>query len=181
MKLTEQRKAEIIKVINTLLTPTDKEEKIDIVKLAVKNGFTVYPLKETANVDGLIVVNNRDESIDKNIPYSKVIAFKSSLTEEQNRFIIAHELGHYYLHNKYEEIHLYAKAYHLGPAKNDQEEIEADFFAANLLVPEETFKKQYESHDCSLKDSLIVREKLAHFFGVSTLCINKRIKEIYEN
>ena len=57
---------------------------------------------------------------------------------------MAHELGHYVLH--YDEMAdhgIYAHRDH-QKGKNAQEN-EADYFAANLLMPEETFVERYNA------------------------------------
>ncbi len=56
-----------------------------------------------------------------------------------NRFSIAHELGHYVLHSEFGKIPLVAKRSRL----NERAEWEANWFAASLLMPEEEFRQQH--------------------------------------
>jgi hypothetical protein len=56
-----------------------------------------------------------------------------------NRFSIAHELGHYVLHSQLGQIPLVAKRSRL----NERAEWEANWFAASLLMPETEFRKEH--------------------------------------
>lgn len=56
-----------------------------------------------------------------------------------NRYGIAHELGHYILHSKMGEIPLWAQ----NSKKDERAEWEANWFAISLLMPEGDFKKHY--------------------------------------
>lgn len=53
-----------------------------------------------------------------------------------NRYGIAHELGHYILHSKLGEIPLWAQ----NSKKNERVEWEANWFAISLLMPEKEFR-----------------------------------------
>ncbi len=86
------------------------------------------------------------------------IYVKNSDSHARKRFTIAHEIGHYLLHNDDEEI-LYRRDTSLYNPAQEEKEKEANRFAANLLVPTELLRKYY------------VVEKntyhLAELFGVS--------------
>lgn len=57
------------------------------------------------------------------------------------RFTIAHEIGHYILHPKDNVTIDYRDKYHA--IQKPQKEKQADFFAANLLMPEPLIKKDF--------------------------------------
>ncbi len=59
----------------------------------------------------------------------------------RNRFSIAHELGHYYLHSLEGKVKLIA-----ARSGSDQTEWEANWFAAAFLMPEEEFKTVCEKY-----------------------------------
>jgi len=92
----------------------------------------------------------------------------------RQRFTIAHELGHYLLHKaSFKEIHIDKPTPRLNlqsqvPAKGtDLEEMEANFFAAELLVPETFIRKdlaQIRTLDIEDEESI---KKLARRYGVS--------------
>ena len=127
-------------------------------------------VKETdalsSNISGLIYKEN-----DK---YQILINSKQSIGRKA--FTIAHELGHYFLHKdyldkteeivslskgSYEELPALARACTIDP--NDMEykkmEVEANDFAANILMPKDEFLKQ-----CQNLDSI---DDVARYFGVS--------------
>lgn len=84
-------------------------------------------------------------------------------------FTIAHELGHKFLHEEWAKTSNYRYLNRAQVAdfhKKDHREQEADFFAANLLVPERMIKEyQFASVD-----------QLSRLFMVSRLVIVKRLK-----
>jgi predicted transcriptional regulator len=57
----------------------------------------------------------------------------------QKRILIAHELGHLFLHSRYGEVAL--QAYHDAEEKNELVEAEAFEFACGFLMPEKQFYK----------------------------------------
>ena len=61
--------------------------------------------------------------------------------ELRNRFTIAHELGHYFLHSDVGK-----KAIKAERAGTGRVEWEANWFAAGFLMPAEQFKKDWEKH-----------------------------------
>ena len=72
------------------------------------------------------------------------IFVSTKCSEEEQRFIIAHELGHCCLHsatlknNKVE----YSKKSHLESCKHEEE---ADLFAIELLIPEDSLRTVYKN------------------------------------
>jgi len=83
----------------------------------------------------------------------------------RNRFTIAHELGHYFLHSRQGEIPL--KAQRFG---SNQAEWEANWFAAGFLMPEKPFSKDYN------KGFRIYN--LAIKYGVSESAAEVRLKSL---
>jgi hypothetical protein len=79
----------------------------------------------------------------------------------RDRFTIAHELGHYFLHSKLGE-----KRITVRRDGSDRVEWEANWFAAGFLMPEEEFRaklKEWNSH-----------ARLAAYFDVSEAAIAVR-------
>lgn len=93
-------------------------------------------------------------------------------TDPINRqiFTIAHELGHWFLHqDKQEEVPaLYRRP--LGKADTDPIEKEANAFAANLLVPTEFLNKYKDDYSIS---------ELAKIFNVSVDVIGYRLSMMF--
>lgn len=61
----------------------------------------------------------------------------------RDRFTIAHELGHYFLHYLYPERVGFAV---FGRGTRNRAETEANVFASSLLMPAEEFKNAYSRH-----------------------------------
>lgn len=76
--------------------------------------------------------------------------------DARNRFTIAHEIGHYFLHSPNNpDNKLIARRYDSG-----RTEWEANWFAAAFLMPEQQFKEQFESLGRRIID-------VANYFKVS--------------
>jgi len=77
-----------------------------------------------------------------------LIGVNASHHENRKRFTIAHELGHFKLHDKgvfvdhEKNFHVKFRSKHTG---FDPEESEANAFAAELLMPEEWIKSDFET------------------------------------
>ena len=86
----------------------------------------------------------------------------------RRRFTIAHELGHYCLHKKLlEEQGQILERNDVSRAGIDEKEIQANSFAAELLMPRHEVLKQY-----NLLESI---QQLAEYFFVSELAIQVRL------
>lgn len=88
----------------------------------------------------------------------------------RQRFTIAHEIGHYYLNHKNTGVLMRDEKSSLGTRK---EEIEANAFAAELLMPEQLFSKYYYLG--------LSEEELAFKFGVSMEAVRNRIDNLRLN
>lgn len=95
------------------------------------------------------------------------------------RYTIAHEIGHYVLHRDIvetfvdKEINLYRKPQSLESARDRQSammEVQANMFAAALLMPGPSVRKQY----AHTKDI----QALAKMFGVSREAMGHRISNL---
>lgn len=104
-------------------------------------------------------------------PETKTVYVNLNDSPARRNFTIAHELGHWILHqDKLEEQpEKYAVLYRipLGIANKDPVESEANTFAANLLVPKEMLEN-YKT---------LSNEELAKKFGVSSTVIGYRLKD----
>ena len=139
---------------------------IDVRAVAHKNGIKILEGSlEQAHLSALLVYKNGKYFIGVN----------ESHPEQRKRFSIAHELGHYFLHRKM--FHMDAEPDEgfimfrdinsaLGIKK---EEIEANVFAANLLMPKAIFQEQWKNGDLA---------SLAKFFDVSLKAAKFRCKNL---
>lgn len=100
--------------------------------------------------------------------------------ENRKRFTLAHEIWHYCLHKDYlkdtgpfidDDNTLYNRPWYTNLAEDiKKKEEEANFFAAEILMPWDLVKEAYNKDD-----SL---QKLADFFSVSTEAMFYRLKNL---
>ena len=84
----------------------------------------------------------------------------------RNRFTIAHELGHYFLHSLVGE-----KPIEINREGNDRTEWEANWFADGFLMPEAKFKQKWEEFERRI-------EPMAAHFVVSTQTVRTRSQSL---
>lgn len=116
-----------------------KDEKltlpIDILSIAEKREILVEPKPASAKgVSGMLI----------RVGNGFAIAYATHIRSEGfQRFSIAHELGHYFLEGHPESVFRGGQVVHeshAGFGSGDQIELEADHFAAGLLMPSHLFK-----------------------------------------
>lgn len=96
------------------------------------------------------------------------IAVNSSQPVSRQRFSVAHELAHLLLHE--EQLVLHA---HYFKRQFEQKEIDADVFAAELLVPRELLKKSIDSLKVqSIEEATLL---LSHLYQVSFAAMANRL------
>lgn len=152
-----------------------------IVKIATNFGFLCLQADNIPDdISGNIFVGEPTRDVYNN---DKVIIVGSNEEYNHQRFIIAHELAHYFLDYigdpKYTDRNLlFSKTY---PKNNhsSEEEVRADRFAAELLMPSELFLKTYikamEIYDYNKKN---VISYLSTFFKTKRSSIERRINEV---
>ena len=141
MKIPKERQIEIEKRILEMYQSIDMyypdNDLFDITDaLGVEISAVDFPslLSGVENADQIIgaLVNSEDEF---------TILVSSSNSPTRNTFIAAHELGHYILHrDSLTEGKLRLDNQYFENS-DDQEEMEANFFASNLLMPKSDFEK----------------------------------------
>lgn len=122
------------------------------------------------------VSNDKDvffgDTIDVRGKFDFTIKLHPLATSERQRFTLAHELGHYFLHSRQGENPL--QAFRLGTSLAEQE---ANYFAAELLMPEEMFKKDFGSLSKNLEiDDKI--SKMAEMYHVSFSAATVRLSSL---
>lgn len=154
----------------------DVADSIDVIEVAKKLGFVVGNAGLSEDVDGFIIVDENKGNI-LGIDTNKLIGVNASKELAWKRFIIAHEIGHYVLHyDKEKDNGMYAHREH-KKGKNEIEN-EADFFAANLLMPRKKFINRYrelKKKDLSMDEIILL---LADKFTVTQPMTKRRFKEL---
>lgn len=106
-----------------------------------------------------------------------IIGVNATHHSNRQRFTIAHELGHYVMHRStLDKVHLDRN--YRSAQGDDSKEIEANAFAAELLMPEDLVREYTgELADTPLdaEDDHAVIQKLAEQFEVSTQAMTIRL------
>lgn len=109
-----------------------------------------------------------------------IIGFNAKHAPVRQRFTIAHEIGHYFLHAKNAASRLFVDRYVVyrrddeSTKGNDQEEVEANAFAASLLMPEALVRQAITTKNLDLDDEDAIAE-LAKQFSVSSSAMSYRL------
>ena len=160
-----------------------KSAPTPIIKIAHNFGFATYKATDIPeDISGNIFIGGTTK---EDYGADKVIIVGEDEPLPHQRFIVAHELAHYlmdYIGNKeYQRdgasfSRTYPKVNH-----DSQEEIRADRFAAELLMPKKVFLAEYVK---AMKLSDYSKEYtipyLAQLFNTKESCIQRRIREVLE-
>jgi Zn-dependent peptidase ImmA (M78 family) len=136
----------------------------DLKKVAKKLGIKIIQHAFSENISGVFF--RKDNKL--------FLGVNSDHHEHRRRFTIAHEIGHYILHS--DEMLHYDKdelenIYLRSDDISSPEEIEANHFAAELLMPEELILKCIENDEQSIK-------VLAERFNVSEHAMRYRLTNL---
>ena len=156
-------------------------------RLLAEYGITSPPVdpETLAKAEGIVVVSRRFEDADvSGILFRDgdhhVIGVNSAHPPARRRFTIAHELGHRALHPGRElildvpvRVNLRDKTSSMA---SDLEEIEANAFAATLLMPEQMVRDQLSQlPPAQRREPDATAAALARIFKVSTPALNFRL------
>ena len=99
----------------------------------------------------------------------RVIIVEKRHKQERQNFTIAHEIAHFCLHQNQDS--LFEDKIFFRSIDNNSYEYQANNFAGELLMPKEEFMSQIRSGNKSIVG-------LAEYFGVSTLAVRVRAKNL---
>lgn len=152
-----------------------RDSCLDIVDFVQTHGFVVGNAELDDNEDGFLAIQPMESPKNTgNVPYGKVIGVNSKRTLNWKRFIIAHEFAHSVLHYEDGNIYLHREN---KKGKGDEEN-KADYFAAALLMPKDSFKRMY---DMFYTDGLNIDEickRLCLLYKVPLDSVSRRISEV---
>lgn len=172
--LSKMEKQIIAKKAEELLTKfgydNNVDTYIDISKLAISVGFRVGESKQLHfKEDGFISVSKDKKKL--------LIGVNNDRTIEEKRFIVAHELAHYYLH--YIDSNLEDAVMHREHIKGKNgDENDADCFAACILMPEKSFVNQYKKLKDKKYELSDIIDCLQSIFKTPRESIKRRIEEV---
>jgi Zn-dependent peptidase ImmA (M78 family) len=145
---------------------------VDVHKIAQKLSVEICEEKLDEDVSGVLVMKNT-------VPF---IFINTNQSELRQRFTIAHELGHFVIHHS--DWHVdngkSTKIYNRDSRSSSGEfleEIEANQFAAELLMPKEIIDKFMTKQKISNFDENIIDE-LSKFLKVSVQALSIRLAKL---
>lgn len=134
------------------------------------------PVAELAELKGFIV-QVFTPKMDKTYDVSGIIDYENNSiyvnefdSPTRQRFTIAHELGHLALHENQGSIVDFRKEI-FDFNISDEREVEANSFAAELLMPVKEFLEQYEKNQKAIF-------MISLYFNVSAIAVKYRIKKL---
>ena len=114
-----------------------KQVPVDVVKIAKQLEFDIfYGRFKSDVVYGAMWDGNKDLKLSGGHTSNRFILVNSNDSKEKQTFTIAHEIGHFMMHCTSE--HNFFERYHGDDEQDEQKkklEDEADFFAANMILP----------------------------------------------
>ncbi|MCL2576354.1 MAG: ImmA/IrrE family metallo-endopeptidase [Defluviitaleaceae bacterium] len=145
---------------------------IDIKEICEKEGFNIIQQDMSEleklhgkQISGMLFVGKIRED-DETAKESKVISVKWGENPKRQRFTMAHELGHFFLHRNDEPLIISFRS------DRSPREYEADEFAAKILMPKEMLTKHYE--DMLIKRAFVLASK----FNVSVPAMKYRLDNL---
>ncbi len=128
----------------------NKEAEIKKHAKEIKNVFSPESVTDVYDICDKIGIEIFEEDLKadaylKCIKAKNYIFLKKTLDEKRKRFTLAHELGHLFL-PWHSELMFGCDISELDDYVYKPKEREANMFAAELLMPEEQFKKEYDGH-----------------------------------
>ena len=115
--------------------------------------------------------------IEKEHNNKTIITIKHHHDEKRRRFAIAHTLGHYFLHFSDDDKEFKDSVFYRNLDYNN-EEVEANEFAFNLLMPEEEYKKYAENNAYNFKNNTCDVRKISEYFKVPKQIVVYRGKSL---
>jgi len=168
-KISIERQQEIDESVNQVLLQTNKsypeDNLLDIVK-SLDIAVRVTDFDEFSNdISGVIHYGDKENK--------PIIYLNEDTPPERQTFTLAHELGHFLLHEHDKSKLRIDKFNYQAKTKEAKEETEANYFAASLLMPKDKFREvlnwTYES------------KEVAKYFGVSEAAVVNRIRWLEMN
>ena len=136
-------------------------------------GITTFPVN-LGEILAMLVITLRFEELSDDISgildlNTNIITVEKRHPRQRQAFTIAHEIAHFCLHQNEDSL-FEDKIFFRGVDANSIE-YQANEFAGDLLMPREEFLNQIRSGNTTI-------EGLAEHFGVSTLAIRVRAKNL---
>lgn len=171
MNARRARYSKIDAMVNGLLDQYDQREPPVRIERITKNLGIEIRSGDLGDVSGMIVRSGG----------GAIIGVNSTQVRQRQRFTIAHELGHFLLHEGLTNHvdHNYRINYRSKESSKatNVDEIEANFFAASILMPKR-FLDELSAYEALDSDSDVA--ELARGFDVSRHAMSLRLANLYQ-
>ena len=150
---------------------------VQIIKLCNEQGLKVFEDFLAPDVSGMIIV---DDQVWPKYGTNKFIVVNLSESPMRRRFTIAHELGHFILHKDSNTLYAHRDMVNTLELKNSIE-AEANYFAANILMPEELVRyaiEDIEEQSLGRAPEFLLIKEIADRFAVSEAAAKVRLKQL---
>jgi Zn-dependent peptidase ImmA (M78 family) len=160
-------------VARQIARPRADELPVDVRAIAEELGVTVADVDLSDDVSAVLVTKDKQA----------IIGVNRAHHPNRQRFSIAHEIGHLLLHAQNAGTQTFIEStsvfFRDGRSSDGSElrEIEANAFAAELLMPEHRLRNELRSQRLDLLDEDAMKP-LAQKFGVSVQALNIRIARL---
>jgi Zn-dependent peptidase ImmA (M78 family) len=144
---------------------------VDVFGIAEQCGVSVRAVELEELVSGMLVIKG-DRA---------VIGVNAHDHQHRQRFTVAHELGHFFLHRESSDLFVDGSTVFYRDEKSSEgvwlREVEANAFAASLLMPREALRKQLSAQRLDFLDDVAIRE-LADRYVVSMQAMTIRLSRL---
>lgn len=149
---------------------------LNVEQLATELGIDLQYGQFSQNISGVLKRKNKEGC--------PVIIINSADSPVRQRFTIAHELGHYLLHSQkllhvdsnFETVYFRDEN---SSRANKIEEIQANAFAAELLMPSKDLEDQFKKLSTQNLENIVII--LAKRYQVSTTAMAIKVNKVLEN
>jgi Zn-dependent peptidase ImmA (M78 family) len=147
-----------------------QQPPVDVFSLAEKEGIRIVLQELEDKVSGMLVQS----------AHETVIGVNARHHENRQRFTLAHELAHHHLHPNSPTVYVDGMMVHFRGEDEQASppiELEANAFAAALLMPEDFLREDLGDRTYDLFDESAVR-RLAQRYKVSVQALTIRLMEL---
>lgn len=152
---------------------------VDVVAMAKQLGFAVLstPALPT-EIIGVMYLNLTGQ-FSQDLGSRKLIALNENFDDKHQRFAIAHEIGHFFMHDNDCKEDDWEHAYTMTQDDEKGIEGEACRFAAMLLMEERSFRQSFnELKKDNNNEAIDIIEKLSNKFKAPQSSVKRRISEL---
>lgn len=153
----------------------DISNGVPIIEILAKLGIKTYQMElQPESLSAYIAVNPKYQ---ERYGTNKITCVNKKDNIGHKRFALAHELAHYLFDFDESNDVVYYNTYSTNDTEQSDVEMRANAFAANLLMPEEQFRKLITANK-KLESKADTVTLLAQYFQVSATAVLRRCQEL---